>query len=737
MGDILSYKDEDILKIVKEHIQGAEHDYSKRYLRMKENWKRYKLIPINDPGTPKVNKQQDQDQPPQAGRANLQYPWIRIICDAAVSTLLSGVRPDPYEWLTTECDNADVTRDQLELAKSYMLSRCSAHRNQINLFRKLKLFMLYGMIFDWTAISVNYLDMAGWTRETPTADMINDETKENPELWDELLKRIRQSKAPKTDDLNEGFKFVEHLIQRPDVDVPHPMNCVPDSCGGADRDTWAFFGVYGRMLWGNLKNSAVSRSNPYGQYYNIPELEKLIKSGGANAQTEYDKAKQEVEKDPDTIKDVGLPEIKKKNEIADSTPLLLLTYYTKDALIVCDHSFKVVVRKQRNNRIPVSTWSYSKDSDTVHGDPLVLLLDPFVEELNHLANSNMDNLNFAINAMTVINKAMMPPAMRTKKHMSYPGKIWVIDSATRPASDFMDVVKIPYVTQDVDRQADRIQNLMERIASVGNTEQGVQRAAGERTAYETELVRQGSSNRWNDQGAEIEYVITDVLDMIAELDLHYMSEIKIQKYMGDYAGHWVTIGRELFLQFAPFIKYTPQGSQFMRDRTQAGAFLMNIIKTATMIPQLNQILNYPTIFKRVVRLSGEIDPARYINQAGKNMYTRPIEEEHQMMANGIKVMPGYLDDDEEHMMEHTQEFQKATEGQSEYVPKGHAALGYVALLMEHIEAQNMQRQEKLAPAQSPSMPNNEQPAGPGKALGATTPAGQGSQIINPNAAVPA
>jgi hypothetical protein len=175
----------------------------------------------------------------------------------------------------------------------------------------------------------------------------------------------------------------------------------------------------------------------------------------------------------------------------------------------------------------------------------------------------------------------------------------------------------------------------------------------------------------------------------------------------------------------------------MREMTQHGAFLLNILKSGAMIPQLNQIMNYPAIFKRMFRLIGELSPERYINQVGRNMYTRPIEEEHEMMANGIKVMPGYLDDDEEHIAAHIEEQQKAVEGTSEYAPNNHAAVNYLALLAEHIEAQMQQRQQKLAPAMGPTPPGNEQPAGPGKELGAQTPTGAGSTAINPNAAVPA
>jgi hypothetical protein len=538
MGDILSYKDEDILKIVQQQIGESEGDYSKRFERMKDSWKRYKIIPVIDSGAPNTQKHRDQDEPTKAGRANLQYPWIRIICDAAVSTLVAGIRPDPYEWLNTQCDNANVTRDQLETAKSYMLSRLSPHYKQINFFRKLKLFLLYGMIFDWTAFTVSYLDMAGWKRETSTVDGINSATKSDPSLWRELLSRLKkESKAPKKNEINEGFEFIEHFIQRPEVDVPHPLNCVPDFKGKADSRSWRGFGVYGRLLWGDLKRMAISRSNPYGQYFNIDKLEKLIRSGQANKQTYHDKAKSELEGDPSSVAtDIGLDVegLDRKKEIPDSTPVLLLTYYTNDAIIVCDHSFEVLIRKQRNDRIPVWTWSYSRDSDSVHGDPLVVLLDPFVEELNHLANSNMDNLNFAINAMLIINRAMLPIHTRNKKHKIYPGKVWVVDHVNRPASDFMDVAKIKYVTQDVDRQQDRLINLMERLSSAGNIQQGVQRAAGERTAYETSLVMQGAEARWNDQAGDLEDIITDVLSVIAELDLHYMSEIKIQKYLGDY-----------------------------------------------------------------------------------------------------------------------------------------------------------------------------------------------------------
>lgn len=585
------------------------------------------------------------------GRSKIWIGVVRAIVDTArvgIAEAIFSVEPN-VKIEPTEIDD-EVAAEIFE-----SLFRFRASRHQMNLRQILEDDWIFQMCLYDCAVA-----RMGWRvegRYVPTTI----ETEEKKVLG--IFKRSEKKKET-------VMPWKRDAVDRPEIEVLDTLLIYPDEhsfdFGGSNPSR--FFAYLQDTNISAMKKREKPKDNSGGIYENVKDIEPNSYPGIENVQKTEGKDEWEKTSEADLVQ--------------------LANYYTPDAMVSIANG-KWVVRKQKMSGYPFSKGVYCQPNHQWSGIPLVEGIESLQLDINHLYRMRRDNINFIVNALGIVNKAMFS-GIKDQNFERTPGKMLSISFGDPSKAIHYD--RPPDTTQALFQDIGFEMRMVERISGVGENRQGAWREGGRRTATEAGLVAEGGDLRLGNIARRIEENnIVDVVNLVYNLEQQHLTEETKYRILGKAGVEFRKITREHFL-FKGSFDIIPVGSRYESNRLAKTNQYLQGVQIVGGNQIFMQITNAEEVLKNMWSELGIKDPERFLLNRSKTDYQIPPNMENILLANGHAIQPGNRDNHGEHIPIH-----------QAHMESGKVPLGNEVFFEDHIDLhEQAEEQMKQAGKQMPS-----------------------------------
>ena len=719
-SDILSYrKDEDILKVLTEDFGRSEDKYESLKQSMESDLKKFWLI--YDTSLDATVSEKASANPEEI--SSLKMPSARSHVETFLSIIIANLFPQHADWLHASpkaayFSDSDIGLfDIAEMARQFRMSRL--HENNSAFFSKFSQFVLQGLNTYWTVGYLRWHRTGDWVY---TGD--GSEQQENIiERAVEAAKRLVKGKK-EVYDPDLGYKYYEVVEDRAEFEVISTFNGFPDPRGGSSFDRNAYFGDELRMSWHELyANQFDPKTNEgfgSGLYTNLDEL--WEKCGPTDEKTRDEQMQTNLGEKAATS---AVPQEDAKGENADRNTIILRRYWTRNAMIIADKAFKVVIAKKRTDNWTkhLRKWQWGEDT-TFHAQSLLRLLAPLDQEFDAIINHTLENWRRINSGTYFYFTGAIAPENRGKPAL--PGGRGI--ELLTPPKDAIFYDRPPDISPSTLQFISIIERAFESVSGLGQNTLGQYFTGGKRLATEVSYVNQAGANR---QGQRIVQLERTVLDPLMEA----WTILEIQQFQKSIPFMFRTaegvepeqITREWIVDHLKQVEFKCHGSIVVNERTMEAAGFLQAFNASAQNPMVAQIANWPWLFRQLWRKVGlETDVEEVVRPDMQDKYSIPPDMEYHLMMAGYDLNPHINDDDAFHLDEHTKQLEDEENRESRTVGRRDDV---ISKLVEHMEKTNQQIAQKqtvnvggVPGAASPQL---------GQMLSPNTPGTQTADLMNP------
>lgn len=670
-GDVLSsrFSDEDRCKLAEDDWGRSESHFSTLFDDMRSDLEKFWLI-TNTSNIPTVGEQASPEPDPVGGYSKLKIGTARNLIEVYVALVMSNLfAGNDGEWLKVIPRNILITEDAqkrmtlAELFKQYRLYMLGP--DQMRFYDKFEGFVLQKALFYWSTCFVGWKHEPGWVHD-PHSFVGNPD--------DVSVENILSDKEIKPGyDQNIGHRHDPYAIWRPDLFVPHTFNTRPDPRGGPDFTDCAFFMDELRLPWEVLRtNEWDKKKNPHGLYYNLDKLEDIVE-GDDSAKTSEEKLRTDI---GDVDAGGALGDEKDKKTQSFRQTVILRRYWTSKGYFITDQKLKVVIARRRTPGWILYSDRYSRDPHKFEGQSALRVLRCYDEEIDTLTNLDLDNVNAAVNAVKVIQKAMISSNSKGK-HLTPGVEIDVVGDAR----EAITLMPNTYVPNDAMARIGMVKDEASLAMHLNEPQKGEFFQGGLRKATEHQIVEKYAQSYFNiGLRRTNDGVLKPVLRDISELEYFYASAPIREKEEGiytsmfkgskedvDYLTELMSVFSHDPLQAYAFVEMTPQmiienilgmdflpvGSDFIQGEAERRGGVMKAVEGTMSNPILAQIGDPVAIFLEIWRTVGGIrDPERMMGEDGRDRFSYTPEDEWILMQAGAERKTHRLDDHAKHLKVH-------------------------------------------------------------------------------------
>lgn len=684
--DILKETDEKALKIMREAWGYSTQHYTEQFEDMKR-WMKIYHLKVYDYG---LSQQDIRSSEPQISEfPAIYYPVARAICDTTVAAIRGTIMPDEYEWLQPEPWNADLGPEELAIIQAFMRYRL----DRMKFAKKLEHLILQAMQCRWSVGLSDWRIKGGYVRVR------------EPERHEALrilrtagiqgiAERIKQFLGQ--GDIDAGFEYRPYKINSSNFRVLNTLDTRPDWRGpDIDEDSqWFMFEDF--IPWEVLLRGEYSRLNPDGKYYNVSKLKSMQKNQRVDSEpTEGEKFAADISKAP--VEPQTLPDgLRTRFFIADN------------AMVLCDHEWKMIIAKKRLTEKPLVKLTYGKATNSFDQESAIQIMEPLQRQINYMVNMVQENKDRRLRKIIGINKDMIEDD-ETSIDLRPGNEIIEFYGDVRQALSSID---FPDVTVGWLDDVQFLLDAISRLVGMDINTQSLYYAKHKPTATETDRVRDAMKTRLGRWQAEIETdVISPAVGMLYSLEDAFFDEELMLTIFGSDATYYPVMTRGLFDLIGGNVKWRCLGSLYWQTKREELAFVQQAFQMALSVPPMEQgrKIDYMELFMELLRKGGLRDPERFAVNRPDRQYTVDPEQEHRLIANGQMFPIGDLDDDERHLATHKPFLQQIEAGQIspvEFPPQN------VVRLRMHIQEHekriaSMQTTNPMGAAPRPLLPSGQ------------------------------
>lgn len=693
--DILKESDDKALKVMEEAWNLSSEHYTEQFEDMKR-WMRVYHLKLYDYG---LTQQDIRSSEPQISEfPAVYYPVARAICDTTMAAIRGTIMPDEYEWLQPEPWNSDVGKEELAILQAFMRYRL----DRINFGKKLERLVLQAMKCRWSVGLVDWRIKGGYVRlrEPEEIEAIRILRKEGREG---ILNRIKQFLGK--GDIDAGYAYDPYKINSSNFRVLNTLDTRPDWRGPDIDEDSQFFMFEEFVPWETLLRGEYSSKNPDGKYYNVSNLKAMQKDNRADSEpTEGEKFAADITKAP--VEPQTLPD-----------GLRVRYFITDNAMMMCDHEWKMVIGKRRLTEKPLVKLTYGKATDTFDQESAIQIMEPLQRQINYLVNMVQENKDRRIRKVIGINKDLLGDEVSIDLR---PGnEIVEFYGDVRQALSSID---FPDVTVGWQEDVQFLLDAISRLVGMDVNTQSLYYAKHKPTATETDRVRDAMLTRLGRWESEIETdVISPAVGMMYSLEDAFFDEELMLAIFGSDATYYPVMTRHIFDVIGGNVKWRSRGTLYWQTKREELAFIQQAFQMALSAPPLQQGVDYMELFMEMLRKGGLRDPERFAINRPDREYTVNPHQEHRLIANGQKFPVGNLDDDQMHLSIHKPYLQQVEAGQIspvEFPPQNAIRLRWH--IKEHEDrVASMQTTNVAGVAPNPMLPSG-QTALPQLTAGTTT-----------------
>ncbi len=677
--DMLSFKDDKILEIVKHEFQDSADD------RRNKNWQNYlrdktfRGIDISDPLVPEIRENNlglgISDDPSVSGgkpvRNTIYLPYARSIILTAKSMLGSVMFPNNKQFFTVEA-NHDMDDKAAEAFREY--AHYDMRRNGYQ--DEAELAIERALVYDFQLLMIDWENEFSWvpskiplfrTIDGPDGPLaVGAPVGERAEFeWKAGSSGGATFHAPSTYNVRHDPMAIHGAI-------------TPKSCG------WV--GLEYKMSYKRLLDMA--------------EAGTLIKAKVRKAEKDGE-TPMSTEADFDAMirQDLKLA-AERKGKVYDgegddqSSHALIQERWDHTSRVTIVNK-KYVVRKERVVGMPfVKLVTYP-----VHGQfggiPMIQDLMHIQIDVNLMTRLRRDAQNLSVNKTMILDRN----AFRTEDEMDQIrlNSLEAIKASPMPGRTVKDAVSWVDPPDPGVATIQEQQNEMqfgERVVGIGDTTQGAMAAGGRKTATEHELVASSVARRGGFNARTLERaIVSEVVQK--QLILYNLNLTKKQKYraLGTRGTEWNEVApADMYFNELPDI--TPTGLSGEQSRALEVDAWMRLIETSIKVPAWQNTTDWVALQRETYFKLKETDPDKFIISGGLQGTDMPQEFENTLMKSGHYVTPLEGQGHEEHMAK-IQEFQQSEEW-------AEVSIGNQSLYARHLQEHQAMLAQEQAPQVQPT-----------------------------------
>lgn len=695
---LLDWDDEDLLALIQ-----ADYDESDRYFAQHAtDFARFDNIydTIHGENVVTTARQGGGIVIDPKKRANMYYPVGRVVLDTAVATVIDNIFPSIDFFDVIPGTEWEYPQHE-ETWRKYLQYECSPERMNIrmNFFH----WLLYAFKYRWGSARIEFRSSGDTVLKKIEIgkSAVEEYLRDNK---DELVAKIADELAANMDQAYAGPKFETvydpKAIQRPDMHIINPYDERNDFYAQDYDEQCRYHHEEFSISWTDIKAQEQSDENPLGLYPTdkIKEIEKeaykfwAASSASAHADSPGNRRNAQRTYDRDVLR--------------------LRRYSTINCEIITDCNYKVVLRRRPSDGWKLSKMQYWPRSNRWEGYSLLELVETLNIDYNGIKNSRRDNVNFALDCLTVINKSLL--SNPNKEVVRFPGATLEVNG--RPD----DVVKFdrpPDMSAASENEAQDDLAWVGKVVPFGENQQGQYRR-GIPSATETQVVNERSSMRIYPVNLMIEqHNLAWALKRAATEIITNRTTNEHFVIAGSGARFIGTMSVELISKYGIGMKIIPFGSQAEMDKWRDTLAKRELAMTIAQTPMQN-FVKWDE-FTRMLFINHKIhNPEQYLKTGPNALTSIPPKFEHIAMMNGEIVAPSDADDVQDHITQH-QEFMASDE--YDQLDDEIKILFETHLSLTEKQLQGMQGQ--APPGQQPNLNNMLQGAKTqGQAIAASAPA---------------
>ena len=467
--------------------------------------------------------------------------------------------------------------------------------------------------------------------------------------------------------------------QCPEFEVLNTMNTRPDP-KALDFDGLCRYFMYEKDLSiANLLANVKDNKNRFGLYETEP-TQKLIDDIG-NSQQETLATTQTGEASKGSPKPVQPPDV-----------LTIRIWANEYAEFATDQNFKYVLRRRKKDGWDFKKMVFFPRVGEWRAYCIPERLEMHNLQINSVANSRSDNVNFGIDGLLVVND-QATSLLNPTDNKNFPGKHFMVQGDVRAAAAWL----FPQdVTSRADEEISFIERWAQRLIAPNENVQGSYKAGGS-TATESEIVANYLSTR-----------MQPIISRIGQNDLHWLLNAIMKQEQLNLRDEikWTILGEEglqyrkinptILSLFGTEMDIVPIIGDSEQDRFHNRIQTLETITLISKIPQMAEKLDWNKTLKLLLenaKVRGVHD--FLVDDSDQSMSIPPEFENLIMLHEPIAVRQA--DDDQIHMTVH-KAFMDSDAFQDEPLA---TQMLFQAHVLQHEEKQKSSQQTQPGPQPAP------------------------------------